>query len=263
MDEAGCAEILALVDRELLEGVFSAAASGGTGAPRSRRSGKLFDAGEPIPAAWARSSCRCFGRSSSMLAAGAPGGRARGRPETFDRPVPRDAVRESASRRFPGDRVGRSRAERRRRGNRPPDARSEARRASPLEVVIEDVLFRAPPRPAAPAAPTAPPRSDARGPRILSLVSVEAERAAAGSPAPRLSRPMRLSPFLRSAGRPPEGHGSPGEPGRVHWRGRRRPRPSFWNRQGRRQGGPGGAAGSRKLLAEVAREASGAPCASC
>src|SRR5207247_919828 len=45
VDEAGCAEILALVDRELLEGVFSAAASGDRGAAVATL-GKLLDAGE-------------------------------------------------------------------------------------------------------------------------------------------------------------------------------------------------------------------------
>ena len=45
VNEAECAEILALVDRDLLEGVFSAAASGDRGAAVATL-GKLLDAGE-------------------------------------------------------------------------------------------------------------------------------------------------------------------------------------------------------------------------
>src|SRR5215831_1739910 len=45
VDEAGCAQILALVDRDLLEGVFSAAAWGARGAAAATLT-KLLDAGE-------------------------------------------------------------------------------------------------------------------------------------------------------------------------------------------------------------------------
>jgi len=46
VEEEGCGQILALVDRELLEGVYSPPVPRATGAPQSRRFSKLLDGGE-------------------------------------------------------------------------------------------------------------------------------------------------------------------------------------------------------------------------
>ncbi len=187
VDEAGCAEILALVDRELLEGVFSAAASGDRGAAVATL-GKLFDAGED-PRRVGKEFLSLL-RRLLMLAAGARGDVPEAdqkRLTALSRAMPYENLLRAVSLAIESDALVR-------RGD---DAGIVLQMLVlklaelPRLKSIEDVLSGAA-APAAPAASAAPPRSDARGPRILSLVSVEAERAAPApapaSPADALSR---------------------------------------------------------------------------
>jgi DNA polymerase-3 subunit gamma/tau len=179
VDEAGCAEILALVDRELLEGVFSAAASADRGAAVATL-GKLLDAGED-PRRVLKEFLSLL-RRLLMLAAGARADLSEAdqkRLTALSRAMPYENLLRAVSLAIESDAL--------------------ARRADDAGIVlqmlvlklaelprlksIEDALSAAAAAPAPPAPVTAPPRSDARGPRILSLVSVEAERAA---PAPAL-----------------------------------------------------------------------------
>lgn len=181
VDEPGCAEILALVDRELLEGVFSAAASGDRGAAIATL-GKLLDAGED-PRRVGKEFLTLL-RRLLMLAAGARGDVPEAdqkRLTALSRAMPYENLLRAVSLAIESDAL--------------------ARRADDGGIVlqmlvlklaelprlksIENVLSGAA-APAAAPAPAAPPRSDARGPRILSLVSVENEKAA---PAPALASP--------------------------------------------------------------------------
>ena len=187
VDEAGCAEILALVDRELLEGVFSAAASGDRGAAVATL-GKLFDAGED-PRRVAREFLSLL-RRLLMLAAGARGDVPEAdqkRLTALSRAMPYENLLRAVSLAIESDALLR-------RGD---DAGivlqmlvlklAELPRLKSIEGVLSGAAV-----PAAPAASASPLRSDARGPRILSLVSVEAEEAAPApapaSPADSLSR---------------------------------------------------------------------------
>ncbi len=184
VDEAGCAEILALVDRELLEGVFSAAASGDRGAAVATL-GKLLDAGED-PRRVLKEFLSLL-RRLLMFAAGARADLPEAdlkRLTALSRAMPYENLLRAVSLAIESDAL--------------------ARRADDAGIVlqmlvlklaelprlksIEDALSGAASAPAAPA--PAPPRSDARGPRILSLVPVEAEKAALApaSPADAISR---------------------------------------------------------------------------
>src|SRR6266508_515807 len=177
VDEAGCAEILALVERELLEGVFSAVASADRGAAVATL-GQLLDAGED-PRRVLKEFLSLL-RRLLMLAAGARADLSEAdqkRLTALSRAMPYENLLRAVSLAIESDAL--------------------ARRADDAGIVlqmlvlklaelprlksIEEALSTAAAAPAPPAA--APPRSDARGPRILSLVSVEAERAA---PAPAL-----------------------------------------------------------------------------
>ncbi len=178
VDEAGCAEILALVDRELLEGVFSAAASGDRGAAVATL-GKLLDAGED-PRRVLKEFLSLL-RRLLMLAAGARADLSEAdqkRLTALSRAMPYENLLRAVSLAIESDAL--------------------ARRADDAGIVLQMLVLKlaelprlksieealsssAAPAPSAPVA--APPRSDTRGPRILSLVSVEAERAA---PAPAL-----------------------------------------------------------------------------
>jgi DNA polymerase-3 subunit gamma/tau len=179
VDEAGCAEILALVDRELLEGVFSAAASADRGAAVATL-GKLLDAGED-PRRVLKEFLSLL-RRLLMLAAGARADLSEAdqkRLTALSRAMPYENLLRAVSLAIESDAL--------------------ARRADDAGIVlqmlvlklaelprlksIEDALSTAAAAPAPPAPVAAPPPSDARGPRILSLVSVETERAA---PAPAL-----------------------------------------------------------------------------
>ena len=187
VDEAGCAEILALVDRELLEGVFSAAASGDRGAAVATL-GKLFDAGED-PRRVGKEFLSLL-RRLLMLAAGARGDVPEAdqkRLTALSRAMPYENLLRAVSLAIESDALVR-------RGD---DAGIVLQMLVlklaelPRLKSIEDVLSGAA-APTAPAASAAPPRSDAHGPRIHSLVPVEAERAAPASapasPADALSR---------------------------------------------------------------------------
>jgi DNA polymerase-3 subunit gamma/tau len=189
VDEAGCAEILALVDRELLEGVFSAAASGDRGAAIATL-GKLLDAGED-PRRVGKEFLSLL-RRLLMLAAGARGDLPEAdqkRLTALSRAMPYENLLRAVSLAIESDALAR----------RTDDAGIVLQMLVlklaelPRLKSIEDALSGAA-APAAPVPPAAPPRSDARGPRILSLVSVETERAAptpppaAASPADAISR---------------------------------------------------------------------------
>jgi DNA polymerase-3 subunit gamma/tau len=181
VDEAGCAEILALVDRELLEGVFSAAASGDRGAAIATL-GKLLDAGED-PRRIGKEFLTLL-RRLLMLAAGARG----------DVPEADQKRLTALSRAMPYENLLRA-------VSLAIELDALARRADDGGIVLQMLVLKLAELPrlksienvlsgaAAPAAPptsAAPPRSDARGPRILSLVSVENEKAA---PAPASALP--------------------------------------------------------------------------
>jgi len=178
VDEAGCAEILALVDRELLEGVFSAAASADRGAAVATL-GKLLDAGED-PRRVLKEFLSLL-RRLLMLAAGARADLSEAdqkRLTALSRAMPYENLLRAVSLAIESDALAR----------RADDAGivlqmlvlklAELPRLKSIEDALSAAAAPAPPAPVA-----GPPRSDARGPRILSLVSVEAERAA---PAPAL-----------------------------------------------------------------------------
>jgi len=185
VDEAGCAEILALVDRELLEGVFSAAASADRGAAVATL-GKLLDAGED-PRRVLKEFLSLL-RRLLMLAAGARADLSetdQKRLTALSRAMPYENLLRAVSLAIESDALAR----------RADDAGivlqmlvlklAELPRLKSIEDALSAAAAPAPPAPVA-----APPPSDARGPRILSLVSVEAERAApaADSPADAISR---------------------------------------------------------------------------
>ncbi len=178
VDEAGCAEILALVDRELLEGVFSAAASADRGAAVATL-GKLLDAGED-PRRVLKEFLSLL-RRLLMLAAGARADLSetdQKRLTALSRAMPYENLLRAVSLAIESDALAR----------RADDAGivlqmlvlklAELPRLKSIEDALSAAATPAPPAPVA-----APARSDERGPRILSLVSVEAERAA---PAPAL-----------------------------------------------------------------------------
>jgi DNA polymerase-3 subunit gamma/tau len=173
VDEAGCAEILALVDRELLEGVFSAAASADRGAAVATL-GKLLDAGED-PRRVLKEFLSLL-RRLLMLAAGARADLSEAdqkRLTALSRAMPYENLLRAVSLALESDALAR----------RADDAGivlqmlvlklAELPRLKSIEDALSAAAAPAPPAPVA-----APARSDTRGPRILSLVSVEAERAA-------------------------------------------------------------------------------------
>ncbi|HKF42160.1 MAG TPA: DNA polymerase III subunit gamma/tau [Thermoanaerobaculia bacterium] len=183
VDEAGCAQILALVDRDLLEGIFSAAASGDRGAAVATLT-KLLDAGEDPRRIFKE--LLSLLRRLLMLAAGA----------RADLPEADQKRLSALSRAMPYENLLRA-------VSLGIEADALAKRAEDAGVVLQMFVLKLAelPRlrrieeslsgiPSAPAAAPEPPVSSAgsgepRGPRILSLVSVEAEPGAApGAPAP-------------------------------------------------------------------------------
>ena len=187
VDEGVCSEILALVDRELLEGVFSAAASGDRGAAIATL-GKLLDAGED-PRRVSKEFLSLL-RRLLLLAAGA----------RADLPEADQKRLTALSRAMPYENLLRA-------VSLAVESEALARKVDEAGIVlqmlilklaelprlksIEDALSGAA-APGPPAATPEPPRSDARGPRILSLVSVGTERAsptpASAPPADAISR---------------------------------------------------------------------------
>ncbi len=175
VNEAGCAEILALVDRELLEGVFSAAASGDRGAAVATL-GKLLDAGED-PRRILKEFLSLL-RRLLMLAAGARADLPEAdqkRLTLLSRAMPYENLLRAVSLAIESDALTR----------RTDDAGIVLQMLVlklaelPRLKSIEEALSSAAP---APAPAPAPSRSEPRGPRILSLVSVEAEETAPAPP---------------------------------------------------------------------------------
>jgi len=177
VDEAGCAEILALVDRDLLESVFSGAASGDRGAAIAAL-GKLLDAGED-PRRVLKELLALL-RRLLMLAAGA-------RADLVEADLKRLTA---LSRTMPYENLLRA-------VSLAIDSDALARRADDAGIILQMLVLKlaelprlrkieealsTPGRAPAPAAASAGPRAESRGPRILSLVSVEAERGASAPP---------------------------------------------------------------------------------
>jgi DNA polymerase-3 subunit gamma/tau len=180
VNEAECAEILALVDRDLLEGIFAAAASGDRGAAVATL-GKLLDAGED-PRRVLKEFLSLL-RRLLMLAAGA----------RADVPEADQKRLAALSRAMPYENLLRG-------VSLALEADALARRADDGGLVLQMLVLKLAELPrlktieealsggaAAPApSPGVPPaqRSEVRGPRILSLVSVEPERADPDPPSP-------------------------------------------------------------------------------
>ncbi len=177
VDEAGCAEILALVDRALLESVFSGAASGDRGAAIAAL-GKLLDAGED-PRRVLKELLALL-RRLLMLAAGA-------RADLVEADLKRLTA---LSQTMPYENLLRA-------VSLAIDSDALARRADDAGIILQMLVLKlaelprlrkieealsTPGRAPVPAASPAGPRAESRGPRILSLVSVEAERGASATP---------------------------------------------------------------------------------
>jgi DNA polymerase-3 subunit gamma/tau len=182
VDEAGCSQILALVDRDLLEGVVSAAASGDRGTAVATLT-KMLDAGEDPRRIFKE--LLSLLRRLLMLAAGA----------RADLPEADQKRLTALSRAMPYENLLRA-------VSLGLEADALAKRSDEAGIVlqmfvlklaelprlrqIEQTLSGMPSAPATPpAAETAAPpeRAESRGPRILSLVSVEPEPAASPDPA--------------------------------------------------------------------------------
>jgi DNA polymerase III subunit gamma/tau len=175
VDEAECAEILALVDRELLEGVFSAAASGDRSAAVATLA-RLMDAGED-PRRVLKELLSLL-RRLLMLSAGA-------RADLPEADLKRLA---SLARAMPYENLLRA-------VSLAVDADALVKRTDEAGIVLQMFVLKLAELPrlrrieealsAAPEPSPAPARSESRGPRILSLVTVEPERGASASPPPR------------------------------------------------------------------------------
>jgi DNA polymerase III subunit gamma/tau len=176
VNEAECAEILALVDRNLLEGVFSAVASGDRGAAVATL-GKLLDAGED-PRRVLKEFLSLL-RRLLMLAAGARADLPESdqkRLSALARAMPYENLLRAVSLALEADALSR-RAED---GGLVLQMLVLKLAELPRLKTIEDALSGSAPA-AAPTAATPASRTEPRGPRILSLVSVE---PASAEPAP-------------------------------------------------------------------------------
>jgi DNA polymerase III subunit gamma/tau len=175
VNEAECAEILALVDRDLLEGVFSAAASGDRGAAVATL-GKLLDAGED-PRRVLKEFLSLL-RRLLMLAAGA----------RTDVPESDQKRLSALSRAMPYENLLRA-------VSLALESDALSRRADDGGLIVQMLVLKLAELPrlksieealsggaASPAPQAAPPRSEAQGGRFLSLVSVEPERAGPAAP---------------------------------------------------------------------------------
>ena len=182
VNEAECAEILALVDRNLLEGVFSAVASGDRGAAVATL-GKLLDAGEDP-----RRVLKEFLSLLRRLLVLAAGARAdlpdsdQKRLAALARAMPYENLLRAVSLALEADALSR-RAED---GGLVLQMLVLKLAELPRLKTIEEALSGSAPA-AAPAAQLPAALSEARGPRILSLVSVEPAGAAEPGPAPAAS----------------------------------------------------------------------------
>jgi DNA polymerase-3 subunit gamma/tau len=178
VEEEQCEEILALVDRELLEGMFSAAARGDRGAAVATL-GKLQDAGED-PRRILKELLSLL-RRLLMLSAGAEADLSEAnaaRLTALSRAMPYENLLRAVSLAIETDAVAR----------RADDAGlvlqllvlklAELPRLKSIEETLSGPLPQASPEEAPP-----PSRPEERGPRILSLVPVEPETAASPPPA--------------------------------------------------------------------------------
>src|SRR5262245_5328425 len=169
IDEAGCQEILALVDRELLESIFSAVASGDRGAAVATLS-RLLDSG--IDPRHVMKEFTKLLRRLLLLAAGA----------TADLPENEARRLGPLAKAMPYENLLRSVA-------LAVESQELARRADDGGLVTQMLILKLAELPRlrsieetlagvspAPAAPVSSPRDDSRGPRILSIVPVEPER---------------------------------------------------------------------------------------
>jgi DNA polymerase III subunit gamma/tau len=182
IDETGCQEILALVDRELLESIFSAVASGDRGAAVATLS-RLLDSG--IDPRHVMKEFTKLLRRLLLLAAGSTG----------DLPESEARRLGPLAKAMPYENLLRS-------VSLAVESQELARRADDGGLVtqmlilklaelprlrsIEEAIAGIPPRP--PAAPAPSPRDESRGPRILSIVPVEPEREPAAPSAPAGAR---------------------------------------------------------------------------
>jgi DNA polymerase-3 subunit gamma/tau len=181
VDEAECAEILALVDRDLLEGVFSATAKGDRGAAVATL-GKLLDAGED-PRRILKELLSLL-RRLLVISAGAEANLSeadQSRLAALSRAMPYENLLRAVSLAIETDALAR----------RADDAGlvlqmlvlklAELPRLKSIEETLSGPL----PQASAESAPP-PSQSEERGPRILSLVPVEPETAA--TPPPKTPR---------------------------------------------------------------------------
>jgi len=190
VNEAGCEEILALVDRELLEAVYSAVASGDRGAAIATLS-RLLDSGTD-PRHILKEFTRLL-RRLLLLAAGSRADIAEAearRLGPLSRAMPYENLLRGISLAVEGQELAR----------RADDAGlviqmlvlklAELPRLKSIEEALSGTAS-APPPPAAPSRA----RGDSQGPRILSIVPVEPERESAPSSAPLPGSKAALTRF--------------------------------------------------------------------
>jgi DNA polymerase-3 subunit gamma/tau len=184
VDEARCQEILALVDRGLLEGMYSAIA-GGDRASAIAHLGRLIEGG--ADARHVLKELTAFLRRLLLVAAGAPADvpdEDRERVTALARAMPYENLLRAVSLTLESGDLSR-------RVEDPGLAlQMLVLKLSELPRLrrLEETLSGLPPSGArTPAPPAAPPRAAASGPRIVSLVPVEPEREEPGSSAPPAS----------------------------------------------------------------------------
>ena len=210
VDEAGCAQILALVDRDLLEGIFSAAASGDRGAAVATLT-KLLDAGEDPRRIFKE--LLSLLRRLLMLAAGA----------RADLPEADQKRLTALARAMPYENLLRA-------VSLGLEADALAKRSEEAGVVLQMFVLKLAELPRlrtieqslsgassapVPEAPAAPARAESRGPRILSLVPVEAEPGGASSAPPAPDAITRFYDLLDSRRRVTWAHAKLAESVRV------------------------------------------------
>jgi len=190
IDEAKCVEILALVDREQLEALYSAIASGDRGAAMATLN-RLLESGED-PRHVARELVRLL-RRLLLLAAGAKG-------ELTESEQKRLAP---LARAMPYENLLRA-------VSLCVDSQELARRADDSALVVQMLALKLTELPrlkkleevlssgstaVSPPAASAPPRADSRGPRIVSIVAVEPEPATAAPSVPARNDRSALERF--------------------------------------------------------------------
>ena len=236
MDEARCAEILALVDRELLEGMFSAVAASDRAAAIAHLA-RLTEAG--ADPRHVLKEFAAFLRNLLMVAAGATADvpeEDRPRVAALSKAMPYDNLLRAVSLALEADALARR-----------IDDPSLAVQMLVLKLAelprlrgIEETIAGAPASAARPPAPTPAPRASGAGPRIMSLVTVEPEpEEPPASAAPPGGDPIeRFHEILDSRRRVTAAQVSLAE---SISRRRGRPRPALRHRPGRGQGGARGA----------------------